>query len=150
MQLTYVNPETGADAENILGYYALMLRPGQTLQLPVRSPAMVFHLIEGGARRQIENERFTLAEADTCCSPGYTAVSLSNRIGDNRLSLHRRRIAAAPEARRIRAPRLNLTQRIDMTTTTYPSGPRPLSTRCQCAAWRSACRFTVCSSRAWR
>src|SRR3984957_32665 len=28
-QVAYVNPETGADVQNILGYYALMLRPGQ-------------------------------------------------------------------------------------------------------------------------
>jgi gentisate 1,2-dioxygenase len=32
VQVTYVNPETGGDAENILGFYALMLRPGQTLR----------------------------------------------------------------------------------------------------------------------
>ena len=79
VQVTYVNPETGADTENILGFYALMLRPGQTLELPVRSPAMVFHLIEGGATVQIEDQRYTLAEADTCCAPGYTAVTLANQ-----------------------------------------------------------------------
>jgi gentisate 1,2-dioxygenase len=79
VQVTYVNPETGTDAQNILGYYALMLRPGQTVQLPVRSPAAVFHLIEGGVDASIGDERFTLAEADTCCAPGYTAVSLRNR-----------------------------------------------------------------------
>jgi gentisate 1,2-dioxygenase len=78
VQVTYVNPETGADAENILGFHALMLRPGQTLELPVRSPAMVFHLIEGGVRVQVESERFTLAEADTCCAPGYCEVTLAN------------------------------------------------------------------------
>jgi gentisate 1,2-dioxygenase len=54
VQLRYVNPETGADAENILGFHALMLRAGQTLKLPVRSPAVVFHQIEGcaGQHRQ--------------------------------------------------------------------------------------------------
>ena len=78
VQVTYINPETGTDAENILGFYALMLRPGQTLTLPVRSPAMVFHLIEGGATVQVEGERFTLAEADTCCAPGYSEVTLAN------------------------------------------------------------------------
>ena len=82
VQVTYVNPETGADAQNILGYYALMLRPGQTLRLPVRSPAAVFHLIEGGVEARVENQSFTLAEADTCCAPGYTAVSLRNRAAD--------------------------------------------------------------------
>jgi gentisate 1,2-dioxygenase len=79
VQITYVNPETGSDAENILGFYALMLRPGQTLQLPMRSPAMVFHLIEGGVDVQIEDHAFTLAEADTCCAPGFSRVSLRNR-----------------------------------------------------------------------
>ncbi len=82
VQVTYINPESGGDAQNILGYYALMLRPGQTLRLPVRSPATVFHLIEGGVEARVENERFALAEADTCCAPGYTAVSLTNRAPD--------------------------------------------------------------------
>jgi gentisate 1,2-dioxygenase len=80
VQVTYVNPETGGDAENILGLYALMLRPGQTLRLPVRSPASVFHLIEGAAEVTVgEQQRFTLAEADTCCAPGYVSVQLVNR-----------------------------------------------------------------------
>ena len=79
MQVTYVNPETGTDPENILGYYALMLRPGQTLPLPVRSPAMVFHVIEGGAELRAQEQVFALAEADTCCTPGYTPVTLANR-----------------------------------------------------------------------
>lgn len=79
VQVIYSNPETGSDALNILGFYALMLRPGQTLRLPVRSPAMVFHLIEGGIDVQVEHQSFALAEADTCCAPGYTPVMLRNR-----------------------------------------------------------------------
>lgn len=79
VQVTYTNPETGGDAQNILGFYALMLRPGQTLRLPARSPASVFHLIEGGADVQANDQTFTLAEADTCCAPGYTPVTLTNR-----------------------------------------------------------------------
>jgi len=82
VQITYANPETGAHAENILGFYALMLRPGQTLALPVRSPAMVFHVIEGGASVRVgeadDLQTFGLAEADTCCAPGYTPVTLTN------------------------------------------------------------------------
>jgi gentisate 1,2-dioxygenase len=78
VQVTYSNPETGGHAENILGFYALMLRPGQTLKLPVRSPAMVFHLIDGSVEVAIADQRFTLAQADTCCAPGYTAVTLTN------------------------------------------------------------------------
>lgn len=82
VQVTYANPETGGDAQNILGFYALMLRPGQTLALPARSPAMVMHLVEGAVDVDIEQQRFALAEADTCCAPGYTPVQLRNRSGD--------------------------------------------------------------------
>ncbi len=82
VQVTYVNPETGGDVQNILGFYALMLRPDQTLTFPVRSPAMVCHLIEGGAGVRVEDQSFTLAEADTCCVPGYSAVTLRNLSRD--------------------------------------------------------------------
>lgn len=82
VQITYVNPETGDDAQNILGFYALMLRPGQTLRLPVRSPAVVFHQIEGRAEARIADATFTLNEADTCCAPGYTEVTLRNLSTD--------------------------------------------------------------------
>ncbi|MGA8008796.1 MAG: cupin domain-containing protein [Thiomonas sp.] len=79
VQITYVNPQTGADALNILGFYALMLRPGQTVTLPARSPAAVYHLIEGAADVDVLDQHFALQEADTCCAPGYTPVTLSNR-----------------------------------------------------------------------
>jgi gentisate 1,2-dioxygenase len=79
VQVTYVNPETGADSLKILGLSALMLRPGETLALPARSTAMVFHQIEGGADVIQESHRFSLKEADTCCVPGYAAVTLVNR-----------------------------------------------------------------------
>ena len=82
VQVTYINPETGSDAENILGFYALMLRPGQTLRLPARSPSQVFHLIEGAVQASIVDKTFTLAEADTCCAPGYEAVTLKNLRAD--------------------------------------------------------------------
>lgn len=55
-----------------------MLRPGQALALPVRSPAMVFHVIEGSATVQAETLRFELDVADTCRVPGDCAVSLAN------------------------------------------------------------------------
>ena len=82
VQVKYVNPVTGDDAENILGFYALMLRPGQTLKLPARSPACVFHVIEGGAQVQVNDQQFKLDEADTCCAPGYTPVTLTNTRAD--------------------------------------------------------------------
>lgn len=82
VQLTYTNPATGGHAENILGFYALMLRPGQTLALPARSPASVFHVIEGALNVQVDAQHFKLAEADTCCVPGYTPITLINPRAD--------------------------------------------------------------------
>jgi gentisate 1,2-dioxygenase len=78
VQLTYVNPETGADAENVLGFYAMMLRPAQTLHLPARSPAQVFHVIEGALEVRVMENHFKLQAADTCCAPGYEPVTLTN------------------------------------------------------------------------
>lgn len=82
VQVTYVNPETGEDVQNILGFYALMLRPGASLRLPARSPAQVFHQIEGACAIDIGDSRFSLASADTCCAPGYTEVQLRNLSED--------------------------------------------------------------------
>jgi gentisate 1,2-dioxygenase len=39
----------------------------------------VFHVVEGGAGVQAGDAGFTLAEADTCCVPGYTPITLTNR-----------------------------------------------------------------------
>jgi gentisate 1,2-dioxygenase len=78
VQVAYINPETGADAQKILGFSALMLRPDETVKLPARSTAMVFHVIEGGALVSADASHFALGEADTCCIPGYTPISLKN------------------------------------------------------------------------
>jgi gentisate 1,2-dioxygenase len=78
VQVAYVNPETGNDCQNILGYSALMLRPGETVELPVSSPAKVFHVIEGTAAVTIGDRAFQLTQSDTCCAPGYTGISLRN------------------------------------------------------------------------
>ncbi len=79
VQVSYINPETGGPAENVLGFFALMLRPGQGLRLPARSPAMVLHQIEGGSQVDVDGTAFTLGPADTCCAPGYSPVQLANR-----------------------------------------------------------------------
>ena len=86
VHLTYANPETRGHAENILGFYAMILRSGQALPLPVRLPAIVFHVIEVCVQVQVHGEQgnaaFPLAEADTCCAPGFTPVTLSNMATD--------------------------------------------------------------------
>ena len=83
--MSFINPYTGQDVQNILGFGALMLRPGESVRLPARSPASVFHLIEGRARVQVDMPHspgdFLLEEADTCCAPGYCPIELSNPSG---------------------------------------------------------------------
>jgi gentisate 1,2-dioxygenase len=79
VQIAYINPNTGRDVQNILGYYALMLRPGQKLNLPSRSPASIFHVIEGALDFRAGDQAFSLIEADTCCVPCYAEVVLRNR-----------------------------------------------------------------------
>jgi len=96
--MSFVNPQTGRDVQNILGFRALMLRAGETVRLPARSPASVFHLIEGRAQVKVQMphasgnfagnvagtlggdsaDGFMLEPADTCCAPGYCAIELSN------------------------------------------------------------------------
>ena len=78
VQVGYINPETGASCENILGFSALMVRAGETIRLPKRSPAQVFHLIEGTLQIGIDTTRFDLAESDTCCAPCFAEVVFSN------------------------------------------------------------------------
>jgi len=78
VQVAYVNPENGHDCQRILGFSALMLRPGERLEMPARSTAMVFHQIEGAAEVAADGQRFSLAAADTCCIPGYTPITLQN------------------------------------------------------------------------
>ena len=82
VQVAYVNPENGHDCQRILGYSALMLRPGERLALPVRSTAMVFHQIEGSTEIAAAGQRFHLADADTCCIPGYEPITLHNPAAD--------------------------------------------------------------------
>ncbi|WP_176591531.1 cupin domain-containing protein [Sphingobium sp. EM0848] len=82
VQMAYVNPETGADTQQILGYFAMMLRPGQELTLPTRSPASVFHVIEGHVELTTESRSFAMAEGDTSCVPGFAATTLHNSSPD--------------------------------------------------------------------
>lgn len=83
IQVTYTNPQNGDHAQNILGFYAQMLRPGQSLQLPLRSPAMIFHVIEGALQVDVDGHLMSLVQADTCCAPGYTHVTLTNLLVDS-------------------------------------------------------------------
>jgi gentisate 1,2-dioxygenase len=78
LQLAYVNPETGRDVFPTIAFTALMLRPGETRDLGTRSPAQVFHAIEGSGRLSIDGAAFSWTERDTLCAPGYARVAIAN------------------------------------------------------------------------
>lgn len=50
----------------------------QSEVLPVRSRAMVLHVIEGAADVGVAEQHFTLLETDTWCAPGCMPVTLAN------------------------------------------------------------------------
>jgi gentisate 1,2-dioxygenase len=83
IQVAYINPETGKDCQNILGYSALLLRPNETLNLPLRSTAQVFHIIAGGLAIQIDGHDFHLSKADTVCAPCFSTIDLINTSGQS-------------------------------------------------------------------
>lgn len=78
VQVTYVNPETGQDAQKIIGFSAIMLRPNEVLRLPRRSCAMIFHVIEGDIIVDVDDVRHELIDSDTSCAPCFTNITLTN------------------------------------------------------------------------
>ncbi len=78
VQVTYVNPETGQDAQKIIGFSAIMLRPNEVLRLPRRSCAMIFHVIEGDIIVDVDDVRHELIDSDTSCAPCFANITLTN------------------------------------------------------------------------
>lgn len=82
IQVAYVNPETGQDCQKIIGYSALMVRPGEHVQLEPRSAAMVFHVIEGQTTITIDGQSSALDTADTACAPCFAHIDLINHADE--------------------------------------------------------------------
>lgn len=79
LRISYVNPETGASLFPSIGFGALMLRPGETITLPKRTTACVFHIVEGhGGLTVDQGETRSWIEKDTLSAPGYSDITLSN------------------------------------------------------------------------
>ena len=104
VQLAYVNPETGGDCLNTLAFTALLLRPGEEIALPRISAARVFHAVEGTGDVQVNDTAIAFEHADTFCAPGLaTGAAFEPLEPRSGVSRHRRRIATAAQARRVRA-----------------------------------------------
>ena len=79
VQLAYVNPETGRECMPVLGFSAMMLRPGETIALPRRSASAVLHVIDGEGEAEVDGMTLTFSDSDTMAIPTHAKVLLANR-----------------------------------------------------------------------
>ena len=79
VQLACVNPETGVEGMPVLGFSALMLRPGETVVMRRRSSSAVLHVVEGEAEALIDGVGLDVAESDTIAVPTHAKVRFANR-----------------------------------------------------------------------
>jgi gentisate 1,2-dioxygenase len=79
VHLAYVNPQTGAECLPVLGFSAIMLRPGETAKPQRRSASAVFHVVEGEIEAEIDDVVLYGGESDTVAVPTHAAVKLANR-----------------------------------------------------------------------
>jgi len=79
VQLAYVNPETGRECMPVLGFSAIMLRPGETIAVPRRSASAVVHVIQGEGEAEVDGATLGFADSDTVAVPTYAKVLLANR-----------------------------------------------------------------------
>lgn len=83
LRISYVNPENGASLFPSIGFGALMLRPGESIRLPKRTTACVFHVVEGEGAISVDGaDELSWVEKDTLSAPGYTEITLTNRSSD--------------------------------------------------------------------
>ncbi len=79
VQLAYVNPETGRECMPVLGFSAILLRPGETIAAQRRSASAVLHVIEGEGEAEVDGVTLAFAESDTVAVPTHAKVLLANR-----------------------------------------------------------------------
>jgi gentisate 1,2-dioxygenase len=79
VQLAYVNPETGRECMPVLGFSAIMLRPGETVAAPCRSASAVLHVIDGQGEAEVDGVTLSFADSDTLAVPTHAKVLLANR-----------------------------------------------------------------------
>ncbi len=71
IEMEYINPETGDACLPTMGFTAMMLRPGEKLQPPLRSTSNVHHVVEGAGRSTVNGETFAWKRGDTFSAPVF-------------------------------------------------------------------------------
>ncbi|RBP02210.1 gentisate 1,2-dioxygenase [Roseiarcus fermentans] len=78
VRLAYVNPETGHECMPILGFSALLLRPGETLRLPRHSASSIINVVSGSGSAAIDSVELRFDAFDTVAVPTHAEVKLDN------------------------------------------------------------------------
>jgi gentisate 1,2-dioxygenase len=79
VQLAYINPETGAECMPVLGFSAIMLRPGEGVAVPRRSASAVLHVVEGSGEAEIDGVTLAWDMSDTLAVPTHARMRIANR-----------------------------------------------------------------------
>ncbi len=78
VELDYINPETGQPCLNVLGFTALMLRPGETLRPPLTSASALFHIVSGNGISTVNGTRHEWSDKDTFSAPVFAEIEHHN------------------------------------------------------------------------
>jgi gentisate 1,2-dioxygenase len=78
VHLAYVNPQTGTECLPVLGFSAIMLRPGETAKPQRRSASAVLHVVEGDVEAQIDGVSLKATACDTMAVPTHAKVEIRN------------------------------------------------------------------------
>jgi gentisate 1,2-dioxygenase len=63
----------------VLGFSAILLRPGETAKPPRRSASAVLHVVEGEIEAEIDGATLNAGTNDTIAVPTHAKVSVANR-----------------------------------------------------------------------
>ncbi len=83
VQLAYVNPETGTECMPILGFSALMLRPGEELAPTRSSASMGFLALEGAGETEVDGVTLAWEENDIVAAPTHAVIRHRNISAKN-------------------------------------------------------------------
>ena len=79
VHLAYVNPETGEECMPVLGFSAIMLRPGEEISMTKRSSSGVFKIVEGQGQAVIDDSEFNWEVHDIMAIPTHACVKIRNK-----------------------------------------------------------------------
>lgn len=74
IELDYVNPETGESCLPVMGFTAMMLKPGRPDRPALRSSSAVFHVVSGSGTSIIDGISHAWSAKDTFSAPPFAVI----------------------------------------------------------------------------